>query len=70
MDGHTVRRLLERMATKARRHIDGMGPILQTEMTEVFEEVCGYVPDENGIQLLQRLPGLGVARQIDAARSH
>ena len=68
MDGHTVRRLLERMATKARRHIDGMGPILQTEMTEVFEEVCGYVPDENGIQLLQRLPGLGVARQIDAAR--
>jgi hypothetical protein len=60
IDGSTVRRILERLATKARSSPDGLGPLSHEDIVTVFQEVCGYPPDDRGMVLLQRLPGLGV----------
>ncbi|MGW4037122.1 NACHT domain-containing protein [Streptomyces sp. NPDC004778] len=68
VDGFTVRKVLERLATQARRSSDGMGPISQDELTSVFQSVCGYAPDEGSYQLLQRLPGLGAMDSVDGSR--
>ena len=69
IDGGTVRRILERLATKARRSPTGLGPLTPESITEAFREVCGYNPDERGMVLLQRLPGLGVHREDEGTRS-
>lgn len=68
VDGFTVRKVLERLATQARRSPDGLGPISQAELTSVFQSVCGYAPDEGSYQLLQRLPGLGAMDSVDGSR--
>ncbi len=60
IDGETVRRILERLATKARDSQGGLGPLRQDAVVESFRDVCGYGPDDHGMVLLQRLPGLGV----------
>lgn len=60
IDGPTVRRILERLATKARVSQDGLGPLGADDIIEAFREICGYPPDDRGMLLLQRLPGLGV----------
>ena len=36
---------------------------------QTFREVCGYNPDERGLVLLQRLPGLGVDREEENSRT-
>ncbi|QQN78561.1 NACHT domain-containing protein [Streptomyces sp. XC 2026] len=68
VDGFTIRKVLERLATQARRSTDGLGPISQDQLTSVFQSVCGYAPDEGSYQLLQRLPGLGAMDSIDGSR--
>ncbi|MFI5532540.1 NACHT domain-containing protein [Kitasatospora sp. NPDC051853] len=68
VDGFTIRKVLERLATHARRSTDGLGPISQDELTSVFQSVCGYSPDEGSYQLLQRLPGLGAMDSVDGSR--
>jgi hypothetical protein len=68
VDGFTVRRVLERLATQVRHSADGLGPISQEELTSVFQSVCGYAPDEGSYQLLQRLPGLGAMDSVDGSR--
>lgn len=60
IDGSTVRRILERLATKARAFQGGRGPLVTDSIIAAFTEICGYPPDERGINLLQRLPGLGI----------
>lgn len=60
IDGQTVRRILERLATKSRAVADGLGSLGSDDIVAAFREVCGYPPDERGMLLLQRLPGLGV----------
>ena len=60
IDGRTVRRILERLATKARDSQGGLGPLRQESVVEAFRDICGYGPDDHGMVLLQRLPGLGV----------
>ncbi len=60
IDGHTVRRVLERLATVARQTSDGLGPLLFEDISGAFTTVCGYNADDRGMVLLQRLPGLGV----------
>lgn len=60
IDGATVRNVLERLATIARQSLDGLGPLLFDEISNAFSTVCGYNPDDRGMVLLQRLPGLGV----------
>ncbi|MEV7021387.1 NACHT domain-containing protein [Kitasatospora sp. NPDC093558] len=68
VDGFTIRRVLERLATHARRSTEGLGPISKDELTSVFQSVCGYTPDEGSYQLLQRLPGLGAMDSVDGSR--
>ena len=68
VDGRTVRRIIERLATITRRSVDGMGPLTVSDLTEAFQSVCGYLPDEGSYQLLQRLPGLGVQDPADGTR--
>jgi hypothetical protein len=60
IDGPTVRRILERLATKARSARDGLASLSPDDIVGAFREVCGYPPDERGMLLLQRLPGLGI----------
>lgn len=68
VDGETIRRLIERLATKARSSSDGLGPLHNHDIVESFTQVVGYPPDERGITLIQRLPGLGVSKAEDGSR--
>jgi hypothetical protein len=56
----TVRMIIERLASVARRSPDGLGPLGFEELSEAFSDVCGHRPDDKGAVLIQRLPGLGV----------
>ncbi len=69
IDGDTIRRILERLATKARTNVSGLGPLNHEALLEAFREVCGYPPDERGMVLLQRLPGLGADKYEDGSRA-
>ncbi|TDB96322.1 NACHT domain-containing protein [Micromonospora fluostatini] len=53
-----VRAILGRVATLARSGGDALGPINMGHMEQAFYEVNGRRPDDEGIQLLLRLPGL------------
>ena len=68
IDGSTVRRILERLATKTRGSQGGLGSLNLDSITEAFNDVCGYKPDERGMVLLQRLPGLGVDPEEENSR--
>ncbi len=68
IDGATVRRLIERLASRARIKSDGLGPVSAEEILRTFQEVCHYVPDDRASILLQRLPGLGIPNDEDGAR--
>lgn len=63
-----VRRIIERLATFARRANDGIGPVFFTDVEQAFIEVVGYPPDEAALVLLQRLPGLGAPDPQDQSR--
>lgn len=54
----SIRSLLGRVATLARSCDGGLGPISIDDMRSAFRDVCGYEADEEGLQLLLRLPGL------------
>jgi hypothetical protein len=69
IDGAAVRMLMERIATIARRAIDGLGPITESDLVNAFKEVTGSSPEEQALVLLQRLPGLGVAARGDSDRT-
>ena len=68
LDGATLRRILERIASIARVSEDGVGPISRKDLFAAFTEVCGYEPDEQGMLAIQRLPGLGIYRAEDESR--
>jgi hypothetical protein len=68
IDGGTIRRIIEKLATKARAQFDGLAPITGETLLQTFKEVCGYAPDDLGLLLLQRLPGLGVRSLLDGSR--
>ena len=68
LDGVTLRRILERIASIARVSEDGLGPISRKDLFAAFFEVCGYEPDEQGMLAIQRLPGLGIYRGEDESR--
>ncbi len=54
----TIKQIMSRVATLARARGDQLGPIDMNQMERAFIEVNGIQPDEEGIQLLLRLPGL------------
>ena len=68
IDGKTVRKILERLATKTRASQGRLGSLNPDSIIEAFNDVCGYKPDERGMVLLQRLPGLGVDREDENSR--
>ena len=68
IDGSTVRRILERLATKVRTSQVGVGSLNPDSIVQAFRDICGYNPDERGLILLQRLPGLGVDREEENSR--
>lgn len=43
IDGPTVRRILERLGTKARSSPDGLGPLSADDIVAAFNEICGYL---------------------------
>jgi hypothetical protein len=53
-----IRRILSRVATLARSRADVTGPVDMDVLRSAFTDVNGYQPDEEGMQLLLRLPGL------------
>ena len=69
IDGTTIRKILERLATKARGSRSGLASLSSDSLTQAFHDVCGYNPDEGGMVLLQRLPGLGVDREEENSRT-
>ena len=69
IDGDTVREILERLATVSRTSGSGMAPLSQEALVNAYTEVCGYSPDDRGLVLLQRLPGLGVDREEERSRT-
>lgn len=69
VDGLTVRRILERLATFSRASTSALGPLTEDQVAQAFSEICGYKPDEKHFIMLQRLPGLGVDRREDTTRS-
>ena len=56
------------LATYARNNEDGIGPLTPDQLISAFTEICGYRPDEKGMVLLQRLPGLGIERADEGTR--
>jgi NACHT domain len=68
LDGEAVRSIIEHLASRARATADGRGPLVFDDYTEAFRAACGYPPDDRGVVLLQRLPGLGLRDQADDSR--
>ena len=68
IDGLMVRQIIENLATKARNKNDGMTSLSQDDILGSFQSVCGFTPDDRGILLLQRLPGLGASSGDDGSR--
>lgn len=65
----TIRSILSRVATLARSRSDATGPVDMDMLRSAFVAVNGLQPDEEGLQLLLRLPGLATANAEDAADS-
>lgn len=61
----TIQRILSRVSTLARSRADTTGPIDMDMLRSAFVSVNKYQPDEEGMQLLLRLPGL--ARETEGA---
>lgn len=53
-----IRQIISRVATIARGGTSTTGPISTDQLSAVFVSVNGFQPDEDGIQVLLRLPGL------------
>lgn len=68
LDGEAVRLIVEALASVVRTTADGRGPISFDDMVHAFAIVCGYRPDDRGVVLLQRLPGLGLRDAADDSR--
>lgn len=60
IDEDSVRRIIERLATLARKSSGGLGPVTFEDLITVFRDLRGYLPDEGAYSVLQRLPGLRV----------
>lgn len=61
IDEATVRRIMERLATLARKSSGGLGPLSFEDLVTVFQGLSGHLPDEGAYSVLQRLPGLRVS---------
>ena len=58
IDGTSVVMFLERLATLARASSDGLGSFSEEDLSSVFQETCGFPPDDAARILISRLPAL------------
>lgn len=65
----TIRSIVSRVATLARSRTDVTGPVDMDILRSAFVAVNGLQPDEEGMQLLLRLPGLAHANTADATET-
>lgn len=65
----TIRSIMSRVATLARSRSDVTGPVDMEMLRAAFVAVNGLQPDEEGLQLLLRLPGLAAADPEDATEA-
>lgn len=63
-----IRSIIEMLAAKARLYENELGPITDDDLKKTFLSVIGESPDDKGINILQRLPGLG-PQSSDGSRS-
>jgi len=68
IDGETVKRIIERLATVARGYAEGLGPLTKETIEQVYEDICEYPFDENATALIQRFPGLGILNEAEESR--
>lgn len=68
LDSDTIRQVLERVATVARTRSEGQA-LSRSDLVQSYIDICGYEPDEEGLLLLERLPGLGIALSGGEARA-
>jgi hypothetical protein len=59
IDADSVLLFIERLSTIARRSSDGLGSFAEKELSAVFQETCGFSPDDAARILISRLPTLG-----------
>lgn len=69
IDGETVRLIIERLATIARKYTGGLGPLTKDLIEKVYEEICQFPFDDKAIVMIQRFPGLGIHSNEDETRS-
>ena len=69
IDSHSVRYLLENLATRVRTLSNGSGPLLESDLADAYKQVTGYDALEAARTLLQRLPGLTAREHEVGARS-
>ena len=69
IEGTSVRRLLELLATEARASSGGAGPLFDSSLSAAYARVTGSEPLEEARTLLQRLPGLTARDQQEGGRS-
>ncbi|WP_404436930.1 NACHT domain-containing protein [Microbacterium aerolatum] len=65
----TIRNILSRVATLARSRSDATGPVDMEMLRSAFVSVNGIQPDDEGLQLLLRLPGLAAANPDDSTEA-
>ena len=58
ISGAHIRRILESLATIARKTDTGLGPLSPEDITQEFKRQCGFAPTADALVVLQRLPGL------------
>lgn len=69
MDGHTLRLVLEDLASFVRATTSGTGPIGGQQLATAYQNVAGQAPTDAVVAQLQRLPGLTERGQDLGARS-
>ncbi len=59
ISGENIRSILESLATLARSKDNGLGPVSPQDIVSLFQAECGFLPTDEALVVLQRLPGLG-----------
>ncbi|WP_417482625.1 NACHT domain-containing protein [Maricaulis sp.] len=65
----TIRKIMERLATRARASTDGLGRFDMRTLSDTFRDIVGVSPDEAALNLISRLPGLNPMELEDHTRT-
>lgn len=68
IEAESIRMIIERLASVARGQGSHLGEFSSDTISAVFSEVCGFPPEDPGMGIIQRLPGLGVKNSETGTR--